>query len=107
SSHDHTIGRTHSMRSLSTSLLWRGVLAVIIGVISVAWPNITIYAFVILFAVFAFAAAGMDAVWAFQSDRGGQVVGYLLLSLLSLAAGVAALVWPGITAIALTILMAA
>ena len=37
--------------SLSTSLLWRGLLAVAVGIVSVAWPNITVGAFVILFAV--------------------------------------------------------
>lgn len=89
--------------SLSTSLLWRGILAVAIGVVSVAWPNITIGAFVILFAVYAFIAAFSDAARAFTRDRAGSVVGWLLLSLISLAAGAAALVWPGMTALVLTI----
>ncbi len=94
-------------KSLSSSLLWRGLLAIAVGVVSVAWPNITVGAFVILFAVYAFLAAGTDAARAFASDRAGPVAGYLLLSVLSLAAGVAALVWPGITALVLTIWVAA
>ena len=89
--------------SLSTSLLWRGLLAVGVGVVSVAWPSITVGAFVILFAVYAFLAATTDTVRAFSSDKAGPVVGYLLLALLSAAAGVVALVWPGITALALVI----
>ena len=89
--------------SLSTSLLWRGIFAVVVGVVSVAWPGVTVGAFVILFAVYAFLAAGTDAMRAFSSDRVGPVVGYLLLGLLSLAAGIAALAWPGITALALTV----
>jgi uncharacterized membrane protein HdeD (DUF308 family) len=93
--------------SLSSSLLWRGILAIAIGVISVAWPNITLGAFVLLFAVYAFIAAGAETVRAFRSDTAGPVVGYLLLALLSLAAGVVALVWPGITAEVLTIWVAA
>jgi uncharacterized membrane protein HdeD (DUF308 family) len=92
--------------SISTSLLWRGLLAIAIGIVSVAWPNITIGAFVILFAVYAFIAAGMEAVRAFSSDRAGPVFGYLLLSLLSLAAGIVALVWPDITALVLVIWVA-
>jgi uncharacterized membrane protein HdeD (DUF308 family) len=93
--------------SLSTSLLWRGLLAIAIGIISVAWPNITVGAFVILFAVFAFIAAAMDTVRAFSSSRAGPVVGYLLLAVLSAAAGVIALVWPNITALVLVIWIAA
>jgi uncharacterized membrane protein HdeD (DUF308 family) len=89
--------------SLSTSLLWRGIFAVAIGVVSVAWPGVTVGAFVILFAIYAFFAAVTDAMRAFSSDRVGPVVGYLLLAALSLAAGVAALVWPGITAMVLTV----
>ena len=92
--------------SMSSTLLWRGLLAVAIGIVSVAWPNITVGAFVILFAVYAFMTAVAEAARAFNSDRAGPVVGYLLLALLSAAAGVVALVWPNITAQALTIWVA-
>lgn len=44
---------------------------------------------------------------AFSSDRAGPVAGYVLLSVLSVAAGVVALAWPGITALVLTIWVAA
>ena len=89
--------------SLSMSLLWRGLLAIAIGIVSVAWPDVTVGAFVILFAVYAFVMAASDAVRAFASDRAGPVAGWLLLSLLSLAAGIVALAWPGITALVLAI----
>jgi uncharacterized membrane protein HdeD (DUF308 family) len=91
------------IKSISTALLWRGVLAVAIGVVSVAWPDITVGAFVILFAIYAFMAAGADGVRAFTSRHAGPVFGYLLLSLISAAAGVVALAWPGITALILTL----
>jgi uncharacterized membrane protein HdeD (DUF308 family) len=93
--------------SVSRSLLLRGLLAIVVGVVSVAWPNITIGAIVILFAVFAFIAAVTDAMRAFSSDRAGPVVGYLLLAVLSVVAGVVALAWPSITALVLTIWVAA
>lgn len=93
--------------SMSSALLWRGLLAVAIGIVSVVWPHITVGAFVILFAIYAFVAAGSDAARAFSSDRAGPVAGYLLLALLSLAAGVIALLWPDLTALALTICVAA
>jgi uncharacterized membrane protein HdeD (DUF308 family) len=88
---------------LSTSLLWRGLLAIAIGIVSVAWPGITVGALVILFAVYAFIAAFGEAARAFSSDRAGPVAGWLLLALVSLAAGIAALAWPGITAVVLAI----
>jgi uncharacterized membrane protein HdeD (DUF308 family) len=95
------------LSSVSSSLVWRGLLAIVIGVVSVAWPGITVGAFVIVFAVYAFLAAGTELVRAFSSDRAGPVAGFLLLALLSVAAGVVALVWPDITAYALTIWVAA
>jgi uncharacterized membrane protein HdeD (DUF308 family) len=92
--------------SLSASLRWRGSLAIVIGIVSVAWPNITVGAFVILFAVFAFVAAFSDGTRAFASDRAGPILVWLLLALLSVAAGVVALVWPEPTALVLTIWIA-
>ena len=93
--------------SVSSTLRWRGLLAVAIGIVSVAWPNITVGAFVILFAVYAFLAAGSDAARALSSDRTGPVAGYVFLALLSLGAGLIALLWPGLTALVLTIWIAA
>jgi uncharacterized membrane protein HdeD (DUF308 family) len=93
--------------SLSSALLWRGLLAIVIGVVSVAWPGITVGAFVILFAVYAFVGAIMEAMVAFRRDRAGPVAGHLALSLLSAAAGLVALAWPDITAMVLTLWVAA
>jgi uncharacterized membrane protein HdeD (DUF308 family) len=89
------------------ALLWRGLLAVVIGIVSVSWPGITVGAFVVLFAVYALMCAVMDGVRAFSSDRVGPVLGWLVLAVLSVVAGVSALVWPGITALVLTLWVAA
>jgi hypothetical protein len=62
----------------------------------VIWPDITVGAFVILFVVYAFTTASGDAVRAFSSAKAGPAVGYLILSLLSVAAGVAAWSGPGL-----------
>ena len=94
-------------KSTSTSMILLGILAVIVGIIAIAWPNVTILALVILFAVYAFMAAGMAATRAFTSRTAGPVFGYLLLALIDLAAGVVALVWPGPTAYVLVIIVAA
>jgi uncharacterized membrane protein HdeD (DUF308 family) len=84
----------------------RGVLAVAVGIVALAWPGVTILALVILFAVYAFIGAGLRAMLAFSSVTAGPVLGYLLLALLDLAAGVIAVVWPGPTALALVLIVA-
>src|SRR5262245_17982717 len=86
---------TSVLRSSSTSLILLGVLAIVVGIIAIAWPKVTIYALVILFAVYAFIDAGLQAMRAFSSRSAGPVLGHLLLALIALAAGVIALAWPG------------
>jgi len=95
------------LKSLSTSLIVRGLLAVAVGIVALAWPGITVLALVILFAIYAFIAAGMEAVKAFSSERAGPVMGHLLLGLVDVGAGVIALAWPGPTALVLVLLVAA
>ncbi|MER5914486.1 DUF308 domain-containing protein, partial [Streptomyces sp. NPDC001982] len=56
-----------SMLSSPNALLWRGLLAVVIGIVSVSWPGITVGALVILFAVYAFMSAVTDGARAFAS----------------------------------------
>jgi uncharacterized membrane protein HdeD (DUF308 family) len=95
------------VKSLSTSLILRGLLAVAVGVVALAWPGVTVLALVILFAVYAFMAAAGEAVRAFSSAKAGPVVGHLLLGLVNLGAGVVALAWPGPTALVLVLLVGA
>jgi uncharacterized membrane protein HdeD (DUF308 family) len=92
-------------KSLSTSLIVRGVLAFVLGILALAWPRITVFALVILFAVFAFTSAGLQGMRAFSSAKTGPVFGHLLLGLIDIAAGVVALVWPGLTALVLVLIV--
>jgi uncharacterized membrane protein HdeD (DUF308 family) len=92
-------------KSLSTSLIARGILALAAGVIALAWPSVTVLALVILFALYAFIAAGLQAARAFSSATAGPVFGHLLLALADLAAGVIALAWPGPTALVLVLIV--
>jgi uncharacterized membrane protein HdeD (DUF308 family) len=94
-----------SLSSLSTSLILRGLLAVAVGIIALAWPQVTVLALVIVFAVYAFIAAGLEAMRAFSSRTAGPVFGHLLLGLVDLAAGVIALAWPGPTALVLVLIV--
>jgi uncharacterized membrane protein HdeD (DUF308 family) len=93
------------LKSRSTSLILLGVLAIIVGILALAWPGITILALVILFAIYAFIAAGLQAARAFTSDTAGPVFGHLLLALIDVAAGVLALIWPAPTAVVLALVV--
>jgi uncharacterized membrane protein HdeD (DUF308 family) len=92
-------------KSLGTSLIVRGILAVVVGIIALAWPGVTVLALVIVFAVYAFIASGLQAARGFSSRSAGPVIGHLLLGLVDLAAGMVALVWPGPTALVLVLIV--
>ena len=94
------------LKSLSTSLVLRGLLALGIGVVALAWPGVTVLALVVLFAVYAFIAAGLQAMRAFSSRTAGPVFGHLALGLVNIVAGVVALAWPGPTALVLVLVVA-
>jgi len=95
------------VKSVSTSMLVRGTVAVIMGIFAIAWPSITVAVLVALFAVYVFCDAFGQFYRAFSGDRAGPTAGHALLGVLDIAAGVVALVWPGITAFVLTIWIAA
>jgi uncharacterized membrane protein HdeD (DUF308 family) len=95
------------VKSWFSSLIVRGILAFIVGIIAIAWPGVTILALIILFAVYAFIDAGIEASRAFGSGSAGPVFGHLLLALVDVAAGIIAIVWPGPTALVLVIVVAA
>lgn len=94
------------LKSLSTSLIRRGILALAAGAIALAWPGITVLALVVLFAVYAFMASGLEALRAFSSRTAGPVSRHVLVGLIDLAAGVIALAWPGPTALVLVLVVA-
>lgn len=84
----------------------RGVLAVVLGIIAIHRPDVAATAFVVVFAVYAFADGLLDFVLAGQLGRAGLNWGwYLFEGLASLALGVIALVYPGLTLVALVLLV--
>jgi uncharacterized membrane protein HdeD (DUF308 family) len=94
------------LKSLSTSLILRGLLALVVGVVALAWPAVTVVALVVLFAITAFAWAAFELVSAFTSDDAGPAIGHLLVGLVDVAAGALALAWPGPTALVLVLVVA-
>ena len=93
------------LKSLSTSLIVRGLLALGVGLVTLAWPGVTVLALVVLFAVYAFGDAWLETLEAFRSRSAGPVFGHLMLGLVDIAAGVVALAWPGPTALVLVLVV--
>jgi uncharacterized membrane protein HdeD (DUF308 family) len=86
----------------------RGVLAIVFGIIALVAPLATILALVLLFSAYMLVDAVFSFVAAVRAARRGERWGFLALSgLASLAAGVVAFIWPGITAAAFVLLIGA
>ena len=86
----------------------RGLFAIIFGVVAVIWPDITVQALVLVFGVYAIVDGVLSSVTAVGNRKQYPRWGLVLLNgLLSIAAGVMAFVWPGITALVLLFLIAA
>ena len=88
--------------------LLSGLCAIGFGILSFAWPGLTLLALVILFGVYGIA----DGVFAFAASRArheaGQRWGAMVVAgIVSLLAGVAAFAWPGLTALVLLYIIAA
>jgi uncharacterized membrane protein HdeD (DUF308 family) len=93
-------------RKSGWAVVLRGVLAVIFGIIALRSPTVVAGAFVIVFAIYAFADGILDFVFAGQLGRAGQRWGwYVFEGLVSIALGVIALAYPAITLLALVLLI--
>jgi len=82
-----------------------GALSVALGVVILVWPNISLFALTILFGAYLVAtgAVGLGtAIWGKLIRKRGWLA---FLSILSIAAGVAILVWPNIGALTLLYLI--
>jgi uncharacterized membrane protein HdeD (DUF308 family) len=89
-----------------TMFLFRGLAAIVFGVLTLVWPSISLAALVLMFGIFA-VITGITAIVAAMRNRGEQHWGLLLFEgILGVLAGAVALVWPGITALAFLFLIA-
>ena len=85
----------------------RGVVALLFGVTALVWPGITITALILLFGAFAL-VDGIFAIVALLFGGGKREWGAQLFeSLISIGAGLVALVLPGLTAVAFVFILAA
>ena len=86
----------------------RGVLAIVFGAIALIFPGITMLSFILVFAAFALVDGVLAMVAAVRAARRRDRWGVLTVQgLVSIAAGVLAFLWPGLTAVAFVLLLAA
>lgn len=104
-----SVSHSDPFRSLFKQIWWvvllRGIFAVIFGIIALAWPAITVWALVVVFAAYAIVDGVVLAV---QSVR-DKVDGWgwwLAMGVVSVLAGLVALFWPGATAVVLLYIIA-
>jgi uncharacterized membrane protein HdeD (DUF308 family) len=89
-------------------LVLQGATALVFGVLAALWPELTLLLLVALFAAYALVAGVGALVGAIRNrgtDRNWWIV--LLWGIVSVAAGVLAVIWPAITALVLVLLMGA
>lgn len=97
----------HLIKNYRTMFLVRGLAAILFGALTLVWPKISLTALVLLFGIYA-VISGITTVAAALRGHDQHGWGLLLFEgILSIAAGVVALVWPGITALAFLFLIAA
>lgn len=89
-----------------TMFLFRGIAAVLFGVLTLVWPKLSLTVLVLVFGVFA-VISGITAVAAALRNTEFPGWGFLLFEgILGILAGAIALAWPGITALAFLYLLA-
>jgi uncharacterized membrane protein HdeD (DUF308 family) len=95
------------MNNYRTMFLFRGLVAIIFGVLTLVWPRLSLTVLVFLFGLFAL-IGGITALAAALRNHEEHGWGLLLFEgILGILAGAVALIWPGITAFAFLFLIAA
>jgi uncharacterized membrane protein HdeD (DUF308 family) len=96
-----TVGRTWWL------VLLRGLAAIVFGVLAWAWPGVTLVTLVLFWGAYALVDGVAALVGGWQSkDAGKPMWTVVLIGLVGIAAGVFTFVQPGVTAIALLMLIA-
>jgi uncharacterized membrane protein HdeD (DUF308 family) len=78
-------------------VLLRGILAILFGILAYTWPGLTALVLVTIWGVYAL----IDGVFGVIAGIRGKWTSMVVLGLLGIAAGVVALLWPGLTAVSL------
>ena len=90
------------------SLVIRGLVAIVFGIVTFALPGITVGALVLLFGVYALLDGAVSIVGAWKAARARERWGALIFEgIVTIAAAAVTAIFPGITALALVYLIAA
>ncbi|MFC4051623.1 HdeD family acid-resistance protein [Actinomadura syzygii] len=85
----------------------RGAFAILFGIVAWVWPGITVVVLVALFGAYALLDGVIAVAQAVRGTTGAPRGVLLVAGAAGIALGIAALVWPGITAFVLLMLIAA
>jgi uncharacterized membrane protein HdeD (DUF308 family) len=97
----------HSLAKNWWMLLLRGLVSILFGVLAIAWPGITILSLMILYGAYAL-VDGLFAIFAAVSGNAASHRWWLaVVGIVGVLAGLVAFAWPGLTALALLMLIAA
>jgi uncharacterized membrane protein HdeD (DUF308 family) len=83
-------------------LLVRGVIAILFGIVAIAWPTTTVIALALLWGFWALFDGVGSLVQAFQPESRGGRVWLVIMGLVALVAAFFAIFSPAVTAVALT-----
>jgi uncharacterized membrane protein HdeD (DUF308 family) len=90
------------------TLVIRGIIAIIFGILTFVWPAMTLAVLVLLFGAYAFVDGAMNLIGIFRrSSQQERWWALLLEGLVGIAAGLVTFFWPAITALALVYVIAA
>lgn len=90
-------------------LFVRGIAAILFGILAFVWPGLTLLALVLLYGAYALVDGVSALVLAVRGRRRREtsVWPMILVGIAGIAAGIITFLWPGITALALLVLVAA
>jgi uncharacterized membrane protein HdeD (DUF308 family) len=103
--------RTATLTGLRHNWGWlalRGAVFVVFGILALLWPDLTLAALVLVWGVTALADGVLALICAFSArdERGMPFRSLLVVGLLGMLAGALTLLWPGISALVLLLLIA-
>jgi uncharacterized membrane protein HdeD (DUF308 family) len=89
------------------AVVLRGIAAIIFGILTFASPGTSLLAIAVVFGIYAIVDGVLDMAFAWRRAHEGRRWGWLVFEgLVGIGAGIAALAWPGLTAMVLLTLIA-
>jgi len=89
------------------ALVIRGVIGIIIGILTFFWPAVTLQALVLLFGAYALLDGVFSVIGAWHASKAHERWGVLILEgIVGIAAAAVTVMWPAITALVLVLVIA-